>query len=80
MVATQPFLFLGKPIPRLSDATLEREHMTRAQDDAIVARFARRFDALMRSANGGSYRVIVQDANHMNFAGDGNGAVVNTAC
>src|SRR6185369_14630203 len=36
MVATQPFLFLGKPIPRLTDATLEREHMTREQDDKIV--------------------------------------------
>ena len=30
MLAAQPFLFLGKPIPRLSDATLERDHMTRA--------------------------------------------------
>jgi len=75
MVATQPFLFLGKPIPRLSDATLEREHMTRAQDDEIVARFAHRFDALMRSAKGGSYRIILRDADHMNFTGGGNGAI-----
>ena len=75
MVATQPFLFLGKPIPRLSDATLAREHMTRAQDDEIVARMAHRFDALMQSARGGSYRVILRDADHMNFAGDGNGAI-----
>jgi hypothetical protein len=75
MVATQPFLFLGKPIPRLSDATLEHEHMTRAQDDEIVARFARRFDALMQSAKGGSYRVLLKDADHMDFAGSGNGAV-----
>jgi pimeloyl-ACP methyl ester carboxylesterase len=75
MVATQPFLFLGKPIPRLSDATLEREHMTRAQDDEIVARFAHRFDALMQSAKAGSYRVILRDADHMNFAGGGNGAM-----
>ena len=75
MVATQPFLFLGKPIPRLSDATLEREHMTRAQDDEIVARMAHRFDALMQSAKAGSYRVILRDADHMDFAGRGNGAI-----
>ena len=75
MVATQPFLFLGKPIPRLSDATLELEHMTRAQDDEIVARMAHRFDTLMQSAKAGSYRVILRDADHMNFAGGGNGAI-----
>ena len=75
LAATQPFLFLGKPIPRISDATLEREHMTRAQDDEIVARFARKFEALMQSVKGGSYRVIVRDANHMDFAGGGNGAI-----
>jgi len=75
MVATQPFLFLGKPIPRLSDATLEREHTTRAQDDEIVARMTHRFDALMQSARAGSYRVIFRDADHMNFAGGGNGAI-----
>jgi hypothetical protein len=75
MVATQPFLFLGKPIPRLSDATLERAHKTRAQDDEIVARFAHRFEALMQSARAGSYRVILRDANHMSFAGGGNGAI-----
>jgi hypothetical protein len=78
MVATQPFLFLGKPIPRLSDATLEREHMTRAQDDEIVARFAHRFEALMQSAKAGSYRVILRDADHMNFTGGGNGAIART--
>ena len=75
MVATQPFLFLGKPIRRLTDATLEREHMTRAQDDEIVARMAHRFDALMQSAKGGSYRVILRDADHMDFAGRGNGTI-----
>src|SRR5262245_16845005 len=75
MVATQPFLFLGKPIPRLTDATLERAHMTRAQDDEIVARMAHRFDALMQSAKGGSYRIILRDADHMDFAGRGNGAI-----
>jgi hypothetical protein len=75
MLATQPFLFLGKPIPRLSDATLEREHMTRAEDDEIVTRMARRFDALMQSAKGGSYRVILREADHMNFAGGGSGAI-----
>src|SRR5262245_65786439 len=75
MVSTQPFRFLGKPVPRLSDATLEREHMTRAQDDEIVARMAHRFDALMQSAKAGSYRVILRDADHMNFAGSGNGAI-----
>lgn len=78
MVATQPFLFLAKPIPRLSDATLEREHMTRAQDDEIGARFAHRFDALMQSAKGGSYRVLLRDANHMDFAGNGNGVIAKT--
>jgi pimeloyl-ACP methyl ester carboxylesterase len=75
MVATQPFLFLGKPIPRLTDATLKRDHMTRAQDDEIVARMAHRFDALMQSAKAGSYRVILRDADHMDFAGRGNGTI-----
>jgi len=75
MVAAQPFLFLGKPIPRLSDETLKREHMTRAEDDEIVARMAHRFDALMQSAKGGSYRVILRDAAHMDFAGRGNGPI-----
>ena len=75
MVATQPFLFLGKPIPRLSDETLKREHMTRAQDDEIVGRMAHRFDALMQSARGGSYRVILRDATHMDFAGRGDGVI-----
>ena len=75
MVATQPFLFLGKPIPRLSDETLKRDHMTRAEDDEIVARMAHRFDALMQSAKGGSYRVILRDAAHMDFAGRGDGPI-----
>jgi len=71
----QPFLFIGKPIPRVSDATLAREHTTRAEDDAIVARFAKRFDDVMRGARGGSYRVLIDGADHMDFAGGGNGRV-----
>jgi hypothetical protein len=78
MVATQPFLFLGKPVPRLADATLEREHMTRAQDNEIAARLAHRFDTLMQSAKAGSYKVILRDADHMNFAGGGNGVIAKT--
>src|SRR5262245_8511058 len=78
MVATQPFLFLGKPVPRLSDATLARDHMTRAQDDEIVARMEHRFDALMQSAKAASYRVILRDADHMNFAGGGSGVIAKT--
>ena len=48
--------------------------MTRAQDDEIVARFAsvRRADAKQRA---GSYQVILRDADHMDFAGGGNGAI-----
>lgn len=78
MVATQPFLFLGKPIPRLSDETLAREHTTRAEDDKIVARMARRFDALMASDQAGSYRVIVRGADHMDFAASGNSPTART--
>jgi len=74
-IITQPFLFIGKPIPRVSDAALARDHMTRAEDDAIVARFAKRFDDLMRGVRGGSYRVLIDGASHMDFAGDGTGTV-----
>jgi pimeloyl-ACP methyl ester carboxylesterase len=74
-VIRQPFLFIGKPIPRVSDEALAREHMTRAEDDAIVARFAKRFEDLMRGVQGGSYRVVIDGASHMDFAGGGSGAV-----
>lgn len=74
-VIKQPFLFIGKPIPRVSDATLAREHTTRAEDDAIVARFAKQFDDVMRGVQGGSYRVLIDGADHMNFTGAGNGPV-----
>lgn len=76
--ATQPFLFIGKPIPPLSDAALAQAHMTRAQDDSIVARFARRFDDVMRSVKAGSYRVVIQGADHMAFAAAGSGTVART--
>src|SRR5262249_34153557 len=74
-IITQRFLFIGKPIPRVSDAALAREHTTRAEDDAIVARFAKRFDDLMRGVRGGSYRVLIEGADHMDFTGGGSGAV-----
>src|SRR5262249_37275612 len=74
-VITQPFLFIGKPMARLSDATLAREDMTRAEDGAIVARFAQKFDELMRGVRAGSYRVLIDGADHMDFAGAGSGTV-----
>jgi hypothetical protein len=74
----QPFMFIGKPIRRLSDDDLRRSNMTRAQDDEIVARFARRFDAVMNSVKSGSYRVTIAGTEHMDFAARGNGETSRT--
>ena len=74
MIARQPFLFLGKPMPRRPDDALKRDNMTRAQDDEIIARMTRRFNVLMGSAKGGSMKIIVPDADHMDFAASGDGA------
>jgi dienelactone hydrolase len=71
----QPFLFVGKPVRALTDEELRRAGMTRAQDEEITARFARRSDELFRSVAGGSYRVIIDGAGHMEFAARGNGRV-----
>jgi hypothetical protein len=52
--------------------------MTRAQDDEITGRLARRSDELFGSVKGGSYRVIVDGAEHMEFAARGTGRVART--
>jgi hypothetical protein len=67
MIARQPFLFINKPTARASDEELTRE------DDEIVARMNRRLDLLMGSARGGSIKFNVPNADHMDFAGGGDG-------
>lgn len=65
-------MFGSTPLDRAHDgplsAELHRANMRRAQDDEITARFARRSDELFGSVKGASYRVMVDEAEHMDFA------------
>ena len=66
----QPFLELTDQAvpPAPSDAQLAKWNVTREQFDKTVADQARRYETLMQTISGGSYRVTVPGATHQSFS------------